>query len=275
MTEQTRVQMNTEAITTAINTLADRTDAAKADATFRAYLKSAASFHTYSFTNQMLIAIQRPAATHVAGFHAWKTNKRAVKKGAKGIHIMAPMTKVVEDKTTGEMRARTFGFKSVCVFDILDTEGQELPACPSYRSEAGSLELMEKLLNAAERLGFTVKQASDLGGAKGTSLRNDIELLDTLTTAESIGTLVHEMAHSVLHWGDNRSSLTKEQKELEAEATSFAVLTHYGIDQPSHFYLGAWDATGDTIRASLATITKAVTTILSAADYRAKRTEAA
>lgn len=264
----TRKDINVDMIEQAINTLADATDAAKADSQFKQYLKSASMFYSYSWTNQILIALQRPTATYVAGFHAWKNQGRNVRKGAKGIHIMAPM--VVNAKPTSEAgdEKRLIGFKSVCVFDIADTDGAELPVMPSYRADTieGAAELYGKLCNAALRLGMTITYEA-LGGPKGTALGQTITIETSLTPAHAIGTLVHEMAHCILHFQDKRTGLSREQKELEAEASSYAVLAHFGIEQPSQFYLASWEADAAKVRASLTTITKAVTTILRAAEY--------
>lgn len=271
-----RKQLSVESIETAINTLADATDAAKADTAFKAYLRSASRFYAYSWTNQMLIAIQRPTATYVAGFQSWKKHNRTVSKGAKGIHILAPMVINRKDKQTAEDVKALVGFRSVCVFDIADTTGDELPVMPTYRADevAGAALIYGKLCNGANRLGFTITHEA-LDGPKGTAMGNTITLETSLTPTQAIGTLAHEMAHCILHFGDNRKSLTREQKELEAEATSYAVLAHFGIEQPSQFYLASWEADAAKVRASLATITKAVTAILKASDAAEQQAEAA
>lgn len=98
-----------------------------------AYLGTMSRFHNYSFGNVMAIAMQKPDAVRVAGFHTWKDLGRNVKKGEKAIRILAPLIRSRKDESTGEESAHVYGFRSVCVFDISQTEGKELPVyCPSW-----------------------------------------------------------------------------------------------------------------------------------------------
>src|SRR5947209_20602710 len=101
-----------------------------------AYLKALARFHHYSFGNVMLITAQRPDARHVAGFHTWRTKfGRVVKRGEKGIAILAPLarrrTDTPPDEPETEDRGVTFGFRAAHVFDIAQTEGDPFPERPS------------------------------------------------------------------------------------------------------------------------------------------------
>ena len=94
---------------------------------WKRWLDACAKFWKYSFFNQMLIAIQRPGATWVAGFQRWKELGRFVRKGEHGIRILAPLIMKVEDQKTGLKEARIVGFRSVCVFDAAQTDGDPLP----------------------------------------------------------------------------------------------------------------------------------------------------
>src|SRR5690348_5341896 len=95
--------------------------------TFAAWLRARATFHDYSFGNICLIVSQRPDATQIAGYKAWQSLGRQVRKGEHGIRILAPFVRKVEDAQTEERTPRVVGFRSVSVFDISQTDGDALP----------------------------------------------------------------------------------------------------------------------------------------------------
>lgn len=129
----------------AIDQLAADLDAGRS-AALVTYLDTMSRFHRYSLGNQMLIALQRPDATHVAGFHAWKKFDRLVNKGEKGIVILAPVTRVVgsteevqPDGSTKERQVRRIvNAKPVHVFDVSQTRGEPLPEFPRYTGDPAS-----------------------------------------------------------------------------------------------------------------------------------------
>ena len=257
-----------DSITASIEHLAEMTDQAAKSETFKFWLRAISRFHSYSFNNSLLILCQRPSATRVAGFNTWKALGRNVKKGAKGIAILAPCVgkRTVEDETTGEKTSaqRLYGFRVTHVFDEADTEGREIPTL-EYRASEGGDELLPRLENAARRMGITLEYRENTGAPRGWSEGGKIVVRSTLTTSERCGTLAHELAHEYLHWEQNRrTSLTPEQRELEAEATAYAILAQYGIEQSSQNYLASWDASAETITASLHTIRAAVHHIMAA-----------
>ncbi len=266
-----------DSITNSINTLATMTDATAKSDLFKTWLRAESRFHHYSFNNQLLVLLQRPQAERVAGFHTWKSLGRNVKKGAKGIAILAPCVRKLTAEETAQRRAaervsamKLCGFRVTHVFDIADTEGKDIPEL-EYRAEAGGETLLPRLESAAAVMGIALEYRAETGSANGWSEGGKVVVNATLSTTAKCGTLAHELAHEFLHQHGLKAEKTPketspEQRELEAEATSFAVLAHFGIEQHSDRYLASWDATAESITASLHTIRDAVHTILVAMD---------
>lgn len=243
----------TSTITDAIANLAADTDGAKQDATFRTWLTTMSRFHAYSFGNQLLIATQCPTARRVAGFQAWKGLGRCVRKGEKAIYILAPMVRrEKDDDAKGESTRRLLGFRAATVFDIAQTDGDALPEAPCHDTTNGGEDLLPRLEIATASYGIALVYKTLTSGAQGYSKGGVIEIHAEQTTAAKCGTLAHELAHELLHKVD-RSQGTR-QRELEAEAVAFAVLTHYGMQPQSRFYLASYGITGDMLTASMQTI---------------------
>ncbi|QEG36229.1 ArdC family protein [Bythopirellula goksoeyrii] len=190
------------------------------------FLKTMSRFHNYSFGNCMLIARQMPTATRVAGFRAWQKLNRQVRKGEKGICILAPLVgkKKAED---GSSESEVFGFRAVHVFDVSQTDGKELPDIHKIEGDPG--EKLSRLHTTAIGLGITLSYEEDLGGADGISQGGSIVLLSGLTAAAEFNTLAHELAHELLHRGEDRKTLSKTVKELEAESVAYVVSTAAGL----------------------------------------------
>src|SRR5258708_12753892 len=148
----------------------------------------------------MLIASQRPDATRVAGFHTWKQLGRNVKKGAKGIMILAPVVlrKSKEETTSEEDRSRTaLGFRVVYVFDQIDTEGD--PLCELGSAQGDPARYTERLKQFIEERGIQLEYSDSIYPAQGQCSPGKIVLLPGQTAAEEYATLAHETAHSLLH----------------------------------------------------------------------------
>ena len=261
-----------DSITDNINTLATMTDATAKSDLFKTWLRAVSRFHHYSFNNQLLVLLQRPQAERVAGFHTWKSLGRNVKKGAKGIAILAPCVRKLTAEEAAQRRAaervsamKLCGFRVAHVFDIADTEGKDIPEL-EYRAEAGGETLLPRLESAAAAMNIVLEYREETGSANGWSEGGRGVVNATLSATAKCGTLAHELAHEFLHQHGLKADKTKEQRELEAEATSFAVLAHFGIEQHSDRYLASWDATAESITASLHTIRDAVHSILGAID---------
>ncbi len=197
-----------DSITASIETLAAMTDETAKSETFKTWLRAVSRFHSYSFNNSLLILLQRPTASRVAGFNTWKALGRNVKKGAKGIAILAPCVgkRTVEDEGTGEKKAtmKLYGFRVTHVFDVADTDGKELPELALHADHDGGEDLLPRLEAAARQMGIILEYRENTGSPYGWSEGGKIVVRATLSTVEKCGTLAHELAHEYLHWESNR-----------------------------------------------------------------------
>jgi antirestriction protein ArdC len=257
-----------------IEQLANETDAARQSQLFRDYLKTSAAFWDYSWHNQMLIWRQKPEASFVGGFNTWLKCGRYVRKGEKGIAILAPMFfKDKRQTTDSEAEAQRIWFKVVSVFDISQTDGTPLPELPTKSVGERGQDMLNRLRRSAESRGITVRfvEKSSLNGAVGTSRGTEIEIRTSETDATTqAATLAHEIAHSLLHFTPDGKRITtrdgreidKQQRELEAEATAYVVGSYFGIQSPSDFYLAAYKVTPAMLLEAVETIAATVKTIL-------------
>lgn len=242
------------------------------------WLAMQSRFHSYSFNNTLLILGQKPEASLVAGFNAWRKLDRFVRKGEKGIWILAPMvykSDVGEDASTGDQPTKVIrGFKPVAVFDVSQTDGAELPeVCVRLdgEDEAG---LFERLRGVATSIGFMVEDADDLDGANGVCTHNDrrIQLLASNSPAQRVKTLAHELGHAILHAPGEGRPDSRAVLELEAESVAFVVCAAFGItsDDYSFGYVATWSGGGDealtAIKACGARIQRAADQILRTLD---------
>lgn len=231
-------------ITSYINDLARETDQAKISEVLQKYLAFCASFHSYSLNNQFLIFLFRSNATLVAGYHDWTRKHRFVKKGEKGIPILAPIP-IMEEDENGNKKVREMRFKTVYVFDIAQTDGEPLPETPDWISPAKYPELETMLINYAHSLHIKVdfEDLSEIG-AQGYSKKGQI-VLDPMAGTK---TLIHEIAHELLHHTKEARLKTRAEIELEAEAIAYVVARALEIkDLKSPNYLTIWDADGSKI----------------------------
>ncbi len=254
-----------------VEQLANDTDAATQSELFRQYLRVSAAFWDYSWGNQMLIWKQRPDATFVGGFHTWLKCGRYVRKGERGIAILAPM--FFKAKNADGDETKRIGFKVCHVFDLAQTDGTPLPELPSASSGDRGEDMLARLLRFAESRGITVRfvERCCLNGAAGTSRGNEIEIRTTDTDVATQGaTLAHEIAHSLLHWTEDGKKITtrdgreigKRQRELEAEAVAYVICSYFGITSPSNFYLATYQVTPAMLLEAVETIGKTAKTIL-------------
>lgn len=234
------------------------------------YLGTMGRFHNYSFGNVMAIAMQRPDAVRVAGFHTWKDLGRNVKKGEKAIRILAPLVGKDKDAVEGEeSKSRVYGFRSVCVFDIAQTEGKELPDFAKVSGDAG--DSLAKLVEFAADSQIVVELVDDLGGAEGVSLGGCIKLLNGKTDAEQVAVLTHELAHEILHKQNRKETGGKDRRELEAEAVAFIVGNAIGLNMStaSADYIRLYNGNAEALTESLDGISKAAKVILGAVTAKA------
>lgn len=237
----------------------------------QAFLATMARFHRYSLGNTLLIMVQRPEATHVAGFGAWLKLGRAVKKGEKGIAILAPTIRAKdetgENETTEAEPAKEEGerpvrFRVVYVFDVEQTEGEPLPEFARPQGEPG--EYLPRLRNLVADMEIALEYREWLGGAEGASSGGFIAIKKGLTPAEEFSTLVHELAHETLHQGEGRAGTTVRSRELQAEAVAFVVARGVGIDSAaaSSDYIQLYGGDKEGLAASLEAIRSASRLIL-------------
>lgn len=231
------------------------------------YLAAIGRFHCYSLRNVMLIASQKPTATHVAGFHAWHKLGRFVKKGEKAILILAP---VVPRKNESEQQeeidesSTAVGFRAAHVFDISQTDGQELPAIGSVKGDPR--DYRERLGRFITEQGIALEYSQDIAPARGTSEGGKITLLPGQSPAEEFATLVHEVAHEKMHRDERRTSTSKRIRETEAEAVAFVVCHSIGLETGSaaQDYIQLYDGDAKLLTESLQYIQQAANNILNA-----------
>jgi antirestriction protein ArdC len=258
-----------ELIVANIQALIEQLEAGNSD-TLTAYLDAMSRFHRYSFGTVLSIARQRPGATHVAGFHAWRQQGRNVKKGERGIRILAPIIskrKQKDDREKDNMqpnRPRLAGFRNAYVFDVSQTEGADLPAIREIGGEIG--ENRERLFAFVEQQGIELAFSESIAPALGMSYGGRIALLPGQSKAEEFSTLVHELAHELMHKAERRTATTKVMRETEAEAVAFIVCKAVGLDTGTAAadYIRLYNGNAALLTESLEVIQHASAAILAA-----------
>jgi hypothetical protein len=245
-----------------------------------AYLTAMGRFHNYSFGNILEIARQRPDATRVAGLYAWNQLGRHVKKGERGIRILAPMIGSrrkpdadAERNNCTQKQPVLVGFRSVYVFDVAQTEGKELPEIAS--KVTGNVgESRERLMDFTIGQGIQIEFKESIAPALGMSYGGKIALLPGQGSAEEFSTMVHELAHEMLHKAERRTATTKTVRETEAEAVAFVVGTTIGLNngRASADYIHLYNGNATLLAESLEVIQRTAAVILSALENDSKET---
>ena len=258
---------------------------------YKAYLSTMAKFHSYSLNNTILIAMQKPGATLVAGYTAWqKDHDRHVKKGEKGIQIIAPSPYKVKqerdalDPKTGKPQMDAHGnplkeiieverpaFKVATVFDFSQTEGKELPSI-GVNELSGGVEGYDALFDALKATCPVPIAFEDIpSGAKGYYHTEDhrIALQEGMSQMQTVKTLIHEMSHERMHSHEKEKPveerLSRRSMEVEAESVAFVVGTALSAEHPelkldfsdySFGYIAGWSSGKETaeLKASLGRI---------------------
>jgi len=238
--------------------------------TLAAYLGAMARFHNYSFGNILQIARQRPTATRVAGFGTWKELGRFVKRGEKGIQILAPVVGYrrkdeTEQETESKPQRILIGFRAVYVWDYAQTDGADLPELNhTISGDVGGNHdrLMDFLASHNIALEFNERIAPALGVSYG----GKIALLPGQSKAEEFTTLVHETAHELLHKAERRTFTTATVRETEAEAVAFIVGQAVGLEMgnASSDYIQMYAGDATLLAESLEVIQRTASTILRA-----------
>ena len=241
--------------------------------TWTQYLDAQSRFYSYSPNNVMLIMLQNPYATRVAGYHAWQEMGRQVMARESALRILAPMKYKKEDVPEGEKTGEIRGFKLVPVFDISQTEGRELPDVVSRLQGLAPEGVFASLTEFAQNLGFRVERPQSLESAANgdtTHSLGRIRVVASNSEAQQVKTLAHEIGHALLHDPEVPSSkeLTRGLKELEAESTAYVICTALEMDTSDYSfgYVAGWAGGAPEaiqgIKQSASRIQKAATAVL-------------
>ncbi len=260
---------------------------------YKSYLSTMSKFHNYSFNNTLLIAMQKPEATLVAGYQAWQKNfERHVNKGEKAIRILAPAPyKIKEerdklDPVTGEMMFDENGmpqkeetevtipaFRAVSVFDVSQTDGKPIPEL-EVNELLSTVEGYEDFVQALMNISPVPIAFEDIpGDSKGyfSTAEKRIAVQENMSESQTLKTMVHEVAHSRLHDKEVNQSMDipvkdRNTKEVEAESVAFTVCQHFGIDtyDYSFGYIAGWSSGRNMkeLKSSLDTIRKTASELI-------------
>ena len=284
-TEKQKVQEITEKLEQGIKELFESEK-------YKTYLNTMSKFHNYSFNNTMLIAMQKPDATLVAGFKAWQKNfDRHVKKGEKGIRILAPAPyKIKEerdkiDPVTQELLLDKDGnpqkeeveitipaFRAVSVFDVAQTDGKPIPELAA-KELLSDVEGYQDMIRAVEAISPVPIELEEIAGdSKGYYDREAkrIAVQENMSESQTLKTMIHEVAHSKLHSKeveqDEQMRKDRNTKEVEAESIAYTVCQHFGVDTSDYSfgYIAGWSSGRDTkeLRASMDTIRRTASELI-------------
>lgn len=212
-------------------------------------LKSSQRFHQYSPNNCLLIYMQRPDATRVAGYKAWAAMGRQVRKGEKGIRILAPMLFHAKGTEDGQDKTVLRGFRVTHVFDIAQTDGDEIEDLPRPQLLQGDQvpqELLQALLGVLVTEGFEMEFPAkwDQGEALGyTDFTNKkVVFRPHLSLVQSTKTLAHEVGHVLIHDGTEYGRGLRPITEVEAESFAYVICSDFGLvtDSYSLPYVAGW-----------------------------------
>ena len=262
-------QSSKEIIAANVKLLIEQLEAGHSEA-LTAYLTAMGRFH--SLGNLLEIARQKPDATRVAGMYAWNQLGRKVKKGEKGIRMLAPMIGTRKKKDAEQKKDPTVthkpvivGFRSAWVFDVSQTEGAELPQF-SAKVTGTVGDYRGRLIECIAAQGIALEFKETIAPALGMSYGGRIAILPGQEPAEEFRTLVHELAHEMLHKAERRTATTKTVRETEAEAVAFVVAQTIGLNagRASADYIHLYHGKAALLTESLEVIQKTSALILSA-----------
>ena len=262
---------------------------------YQQWLTTMSRFHNYSLNNTMLIAMQKPEATLVAGYTAWqKQFGRQVQKGEKGIKILAPAPykEMVEmdkidpdtrlpvldengDPVKEEQEVTRPAYKVVSVFDVSQTDGKELPTI-GVNELTGDVKNYHKLFNALKDIcPVPICSENIQGGANGyyDDGAKRIAIRSGMSQVQTIKTMIHEISHQRLHSKENMDEEKlpdRSTKEVEAESIAYTVCSHFGLDTADYTfgYVAGWSSGKDTkeLKNSLERIRKTADEMITSID---------
>jgi hypothetical protein len=243
--QNNQIQTSWQLAQASIDSLTQAIQSGRNEALFT-YLQTMAKFPTYSARNVLLIAAQRPTATHLQGMRSWNDLGRSVRPGEKGIRIFAPTVGIKPDsqsqaqdasKTSRkrkkqEPETQLLGFRAVSVFDISQTGGE---AQPESRQPVDVAEKLAKLTAFAQAHGMTIEFVEWIGEKKGNSYRGTIRLLPNMPPAEGFPVLLREVASQLLYTIKRRTFVTRALHQQETKAAAFVVCEALGLDSKTAF----------------------------------------
>ena len=265
---------------------------------YREYLRVMSKFHNYSINNTLLIAMQKPDASLVAGFSAWKNNfGRNVMKGQKGIKIIAPSPFKIRQEVekidphtqkpiigkdgkpvTEEKEVKIPAYKVVSVFDVSQTEGKELPDI-AVDELTGDVDRYKDFFAALEKTSPVPIAFENIeGGSHGYYHLEDkrIAINEGMSELQTLKTAIHEIAHAKLHDidlnapKDEQPRVDRRTREVEAESVAYTVCQHYGLDTSDYSfgYVAGWSSGRELseLKSSLETIRSAAAEIINSID---------
>lgn len=266
------------------------------------YLKTMSKLHNYSFNNSLLIAMQKPDASMVAGYTSWKTNfHRNIMKGEKGIRILAPspykINKDVEkiDQQTQKpvlgkdgqpvkerIQVTIPAYKITTVFDVSQTQGEPIPEIASVLTD--DIKDYERFFKAIKEISpVPIEMRKINSGANGYYHLEDkmIAIKEGMSQAQTLKAAIHELSHAKLHDKDTGiekdSQLDRRMKEVQAESVAYTVCCHYGLDTSDYSfgYIAGWssDKELDELKKSMDTIRSTASEIIKGIDEKLIRAE--
>lgn len=247
-----------EEIRKILDDLSTKVAAMKNSDNYVEWLNGLAKFHNYSVNNTLLILLQNPKATTVASYKTWQEMGRKVKRGEHGMVILVPVrcktNQFIEvddidpdtdEEITRKVQLAKLRFKKGYVFDVAQTEGKEIPKICHVVN--GYVKNGNMMLAAIKNFSDVPIKFSDMKGMSKdcygffSPAEREITVRNNTTPAQRIKTVIHEVAHSMLH-ADIDCKFTREEKETQAESVSYAVCKHYGLDTSDYSigYLAGW-----------------------------------
>ena len=251
---------------------------------YKNYLNTMSKFHNYSINNTLLIARQNPDATLVAGFKSWEKNfGRHVKKGEKGIKILAPspykkkvlvelvdpvsreiMLDINGNPVKEETEVNMTAYRIVSVFDVSQTEGKPLPqmGVAELTDNVNEYELFVEALKQSTSVPISFENISGVAKGYYNPVTASIAVKAGMPESQTVKTMIHEIAHSILHNDilDEAAKKDRQTKEVEAESVAYTVCQHFGIDTSDYSfgYIAGWSSSKETeeLKQSLETIQK-------------------
>lgn len=288
MRSSPRVRELLDWVQDSLRELAQEADQAKQEEAVKSYLSLMGKLHTYSLWNQLLIGLQLPNATLVAGMAKWNRLGRHVRPGEHGVRIVAPIVvklspgeeppprklslleQLFQEKPEAPADHKVVGFRPAWVFDISQTEGAPLQEVQPYSPTESNEALRKDLIAVANRLGYAVRDRVPANTMSAWGYTAYGKKTIDLRTGGGVPVIAHELAHIVLGHGDNPSDGDERLHEVAAEAAAYAVCARYGVHAGSAArYIALWQGSSEDVLTQLTAVSRAAAQIIEAVEsYR-------